>query len=113
MLYVVPNGSINSSSVTIQVKEFPDIYTTGLSGRKALPTHRRLPAARKVGLFNLGSSGNAVTTLLQSAVDFAFKAEQGFRDSFCVFCIYKNMHIQSIYRERLSQPRVEFYWREQ
>lgn len=64
MLYVLPNGSINSSSVTIQVKEFPDIYTTGLSGRKALPTHRRLPAARKVGLFNLGSSGNAVTTLL-------------------------------------------------
>lgn len=55
--YVVPNGWIPSSLGTIQVKEFPDIYTTGLSGRKALPTHRRLAEACKVGLFNLGPVG--------------------------------------------------------
>lgn len=55
--YVVPSGPIHSSLVTIQVKEYPDIYNTGVSGRNALPTHRRLPEAHKVGLFSLGSVG--------------------------------------------------------
>lgn len=99
---VVPNGPIHSSLVTVQFKEFPDTYTTGLSGTKLFLPMGVCQKLVRLG-FSIQDQWECCSNTAVVSSGFCLHSKTGISGQFfCVLYIQKYAHTEYIQRE--AQP---------